>query len=409
MRFPGLNWTEHEAYRPNRRRDVVPKGKSEAIYFDDEIPGFGLRLRAGGSRRWIFQYRLGQKNQRRISLGAQKAQSALRARDVAKKLHAQVALGRDPAREKADAKARVAETFGTIVKQFLSRQRLRLKPRSYIEVERHLLSHWKPVHGLPITAIQKRTVAVRVGEIAAQNGPFAANRARASMSALFTWAMKEGLVESNPVIGTNKAAEERARDRVLNDEELSAVWNALGDDPYSSIIKLLILTGQRRQEIGALRWSEVDFDRGVIVFPGARTKNRRSHEVPLSSAAQAILRAQPLRSLLDGSPRDHIFGEGDYGWQAWSQSKDRLDLRIREAWLDERNPMPPWRLHDLRRTVVTRMAELGVQPHVIETVINHVSGHKAGVAGIYNRATYDMEKRRALEFWAHHVADVAHP
>jgi integrase len=388
---------------------VVPKGKSEAIFFDDEIPGFGLRLRMGGSRRWIFQYRLNQKSQRRISLGAQNAQSAQRARDVAKKLHAQVALGRDPAREKADAKARVAETFGSIVKQFLSRQRSRLKPRSYMEVERHLLSHWKPVHGLPITSIQKRTVAVRVGEIAAQNGPFAANRARASVSALFTWAMKEGLVESNPVIGTNKATEEKARDRVLNDEELSAVWSALGNDPYSSIVKLLILTGQRRQEIGALRWSEVDFDRAIIVLPSARTKNRRAHEVPLSSAARAILRAQPPRSLSDGSSRDHIFGEGDGGWQAWSQSKDRLDLRIREAWSDARNPMPPWRLHDLRRTVVTRMAELGVLPHVIEAVTNHVSGHKASVAGVYNRATYDTEKRRALEFWADHVAEVARP
>jgi integrase len=382
----------------------VPQGKIESIYFDDEVPGFGLRLRAGGSRRWIFQYRLGKENQRRISLGAQSAQSAQRARDIAKKLHAQVTLGRDPASEKADAKARAAETFGTTVKRFLPRQRLRLKPRSYTEVERHLLSHWKPLHGLPITAIRRRTVAARLGEIAADNGPFAADRARASASAFFTWAMKEGLVENNPVIGTNKAAEGKPRDRVLSDDELCAVWNALGDDPYGSIIKLLILTGQRREEIGALRWSEVDFDRDVIVFPGARTKNHRSHEVPLSSAVRSVLRAQPLRSNADGTTRDLIFGEGHGGWQAWSQSKDRLDLRIRDAWRDKRNPMPPWRLHDLRRTAVTRMADLGVQPNVIEAIINHVSGHKAGVAGVYNRATYDMEKRRALDLWADRVA-----
>lgn len=170
-----------------------------------------------------------------------------------------------------------------------------------------MLSHWKPLHGVPISAIRKRTVAARMGEIAANNGPVAADRARASASAFFTWAMKEGLVENNPVIGTNKAVEEKPREHVLSDDELCAVWNALGDDPYGSVIKLLILTGQRREEIGALRWSEVDFDRDVIVFPGARTKNHRSHEVPLSSAVRSVLQARPLRSNADGTPpRPHL-------------------------------------------------------------------------------------------------------
>jgi integrase len=159
---------------------------------------------------------------------------------------------------------------------------------------------------------------------------------------------------------------------------------------------LLILTGQRREEIGALRRRAVDLEKLVITLPSERTKNSRPHEVPLSKPALTILKLHPPRV-----GRDFMFGDGPRngngrhgGFQGWSKSK---------AALDKQAAIGSWRLHDVRRTVATRMAELGVQPHVIEAVLNHVSGHKAGVAGVYNRSSYAAEKRAALELWAKHV------
>jgi integrase len=151
---------------------------------------------------------------------------------------------------------------------------------------------------------------------------------------------------------------------------------------------LLILTGQRREEIGGLRWIEVDLDRGLIVLPPERTKNRRQHEIPLSEPAKDIL-AKRSRN------RDLVFGIGLGGFSGWSDAK---------AALDEQLGIAEWRLHDIRRTVATGMADkLGVLPHIIEAVLNHVSGHKAGVGGIYNRARYAGEMREALRRWADYV------
>ena len=300
------------------------------------------------------------------------------------------------------------ETFDASLRPFLARQKARLKHRSYLETERYLLSVFKPLHGLSLAKIERRTVASRLAEIAASSGPVAADRERAALSAFFTWAMREGLADGNPVIGTNRASESGARDRVLSDAELREIWNALQNDQYGTIVRLLILTGQRRDEIGSLRDAEVDFDGGLLKLPAERTKNNRVHDVPLSAPACAILQEQPRRA-----GRDLIFGEGEGAFQGWGRAKRALDSRIlaarkasaKEAGTDLRKakPMPAWRLHDLRRTVATRMADLGVQPHVIEAVLNHVSGHKAGVAGVYNRSTYIAEKTAALALWAEHV------
>jgi integrase len=385
----------------------LPPGSREAIFFDDDLPGFGLRVRRGGSRNWVYQYKLGPKH-RRITLGSLNAVTPLKARERAAELHAMVRLGRDPAGEKAEARTRAAETFEASVRPFLVRQKARLKHRSYLETERYLLSVFKPLHGLSLAKIERRTVASRLADIAVSSGPVAANRARAALSAFFTWAMREGLADGNPVIGTNRAGEGGARDRVLTDSELREIWRSLQDGQYGAIVRLLILTGQRREEIGGLQEAEIDFDRGLLKLPAERTKNNRAHEVPLSAAARAILQEQPRRA-----GRDLMFGEGDGAFQGWGRAKRALDGRIlaarkaaaKEAGADLRKvkPMPAWRLHDLRRTVATRMADIGVQPHVIEAVLNHVSGHKAGVAGVYNRSTYIAEKTAALALWAEHV------
>jgi integrase len=221
------------------------------------------------------------------------------------------------------------------------------------------------------------------------------------LSAFFAWAIREGLTEVNPVTGTGKANEGNGRDRVLTEPELGALLRALGKDDFSDIVRLLMLTGQRREEIGGLRWSEIDrsLGREMIVLGPERTKNKRLHELPLSRQAMAIIERRDLRLANRIANRGQPSPDRDeFVWgrrfTAWSKSKEILDRRL--------NGMA-WRLHDLRRSAATHMAELGVLPHIIEAVLNHVSGHKSGVAGIYNRARYQNDMRAALQAWADYV------
>jgi integrase len=379
----------------NIAKITVDQGKAEKLVFDDDVPGFGLRVHAGGTAVWFFQYRIGTQ-QRRMKLGSAKAISALDARKSASQLHARVSLGQDPAAQKIEARTKAVETFGSILQPYLMRKKGEVKPRAYEEIERHLLKHAKPLHGSQLAAIDKRRAATLLTGLAATSGPNLANSVRASLSSFYGWAMREGLAEANPLIGTNKAAVSGSRDRVLADDELRSIWAALGNDPYGDILKLLALTGQRRDEIGSLRWSEVNFDKGMIELPAERTKNSRPHDVPLSDAALAVLKARPR---LAGS--EYVFTTGQNGFKGWSNYKTNLDGRIAS-----KGAIAPWRLHDLRRTAATRMADIGVLPHIVEAVLNHVSGHKAGVAGVYNRAEYGEPKRVALQRWAERLASI---
>jgi integrase len=372
---------------------TLPARQSEVIVFDTTVPGFGLRLRVTGGRSFIFQYKIGSQ-QRRVTLGNAGAIKLEQARATASKLHAQVRLGHDVAAERSERRAHAVETFGAVLAIYLPRQKARVRPRSYIEIERYLRRYLQSLHGLQFARIDRRAIAEQLSLIETVNGKAAANRARTCLSAFFAWAVREGLTDNNPVIGTGRR-EEASRFRVLTSAELRIIWSALGDDEFSAIVRLLTLTGQRREEIGSLCWSEVDLEAGVIRLPAERVKNKREHTIPLSAPARTIVEAQPRR---DG--RDHVFGRGAGGFSGWSRCKARLDRRIAEM---VGHPLPAWILHDLRRSTVTGMAELGLHPHVIEAVINHVSGSKAGIAGIYNRSTYEREKSAALARWAEHV------
>jgi integrase len=371
----------------------LPTGRSEIIVFDEGLPGFGLRVRAGGKRTWIAQYRVGLST-RRLTLGSIDKVDPDEARKLAKAALARAQLGGDPQTEKIEARARAALTLAAVAERYLRHAHGRLKTRSFEEVERSLTRHWAPLGKVPVDRFSRTIVAARLTDIAVEHGPFAANRARAYLSGLFTWAMREGLAQENPVIGTNKPIEERSRDRVLSDDELATVWRACREDDYGRIVRLLILTGQRREEAGAMGHSEIDLTRALWSLPRQRTKNGLPHEVPLSRTALEILGEQPRRN-----GRTLVFGEGQGGFSGWGKAKLALDSRIAAAGA----AVAPWRLHDLRRTVATGMAEIGVPPHVVEAVLNHLSGHKAGVAGIYNRARYVAEKRQALDMWAQHV------
>lgn len=373
----------------------LPQGKSELLVFDDSLAGFGLRIRGGGKRTWITQYRIGAQ-QRRLSLGAVGLIDAAEARRRAKDALARVQLGQDPQVEKAAARAPKARemTLGDVIDRYLPYAERKLKASTYSGVVRHLRKHWQPLHAYEIQNLERRHVAAELGRIAASSGPFGANRSRAALSALFAWAIGEGLADANPVVGTNKATDEIARDRVLNDGELRVVWVCAGDSDYGVIVRLLILLGQRREEVAAMRWSELDLDKRMWRVGCERTKNGLPHDVPLPDAAIDLLAAQGRRT-----GRDLVFGEGVGPFQGWSNAKNAFNNRLQAVGM-----AAPWRLHDLRRTAATRMADLGVQPHVIEAVLNHISGHKAGVAGTYNRSIYAPEKREALEKWAEYVA-----
>jgi integrase len=385
-------------------------GKSEAIFFDDDIPGFGLRLREGGSRSFIFQYKQGAKH-RRMALGKATPDTIGDARKTAAKLHARVKLGEDPASDKAEARAKAAHTFLAATQEYLGGKREQLRPRTYPDLERHLLKHSRSLHELQLAKITRADIATAVAAVSKNAGAVTANRVRTSLSGFFTWAMQQGVAETNPVIGTMRN-EERSRDRVLTPAELRLIWSELGDDDFGSIIKLLALTGQRAAEIAGLSWSEIADD-DTIIMAGERTKNHRPHTVPLSAPAAAIIAAQPRRER-----RDLIFGRGEKPFSGWSNCKERLDERIAKA--NDGKPLPHWTPHDLRRTFATyaggglpehqfkklpardreAATGLGIQPHVVEAALNHVSGARAGVAGTYNRSTYAREKKAALDLWA---------
>jgi integrase len=213
-------------------------------------------------------------------------------------------------------------------------------------------------------------------------------------------AILKSRLRTAPCVGIEAPGEEKKRDRVLIDAEIDALWAACGKGepdgsggigkPFGSFTKMLLLTGQRRAEVAEMRWSEIDKDKCLWTIPGGRTKNKLVHIVPLSTQAMAII---------DSVTRiagDFVFTTtGDSGLGGFSRAKERINKRMKAA--------KPWTFHDLRRTASTGMSSLGVQPHVVEAVINHISGSKAGVAGTYNRWAYLPEKTDALQLWADHL------
>ena len=393
--------TDGFAKKPPR----VPDGKNpdDYIFFDDKLQGFGLRVRKGFGRTWIAQYKVRGKTKRR-KLGAAEGPFAVDAKDArsaAETLLAQVQLGANLRGPRDGFK------FGATVERYLAglhkgtigigRDRARrIRPRTLEAIETHFKNHWAEFDNWPLHEITRKAIADRMSEIAEDAGPVAANRARASLSGFFRWALGEGLVEGNPVAGTNTMPENEPRKRTLDDAELVDVWNGCRQDDYGNIIKLLVLTGARRQEVAAMTDSELDLAKRIWRLPGARTKNRRDHDVPLSDAALEIIAAQPRRV-----GRDLLFGDGGGPFSGWSSAKDRLDQRIAAARKQAgRKPMADWSPHDLRRTMRTGLAKLKVAPHVAEACINHLP---STLVQTYDRHPYEAEKRQALDAWARYV------
>jgi integrase len=364
----------------------------DRIEWDKKLPGFGLRTR-NGKRTWILQYKIGDRN-RRIKLGGPEL-----SRDKAFKLaqaekgklaSAKLGHGDDPAtdrdRRRAESKPK-ATALVSIIPAYLDARRGGLKDSTYEAQDRHLNEHWRALHGLPINNVTRADVASTLTTITNGRGPIAANRARATLSKFYVWAIGEGICDHNPVVGTNKRDESDPRERSLSDAEVARVWLAAPDNDYGRILKLILLTGCRRDEVGGLKWSEIDLDARTITLPRDRTKNHQEHIVPLSDAAMTIVAG------IEHRDRDYVFGRTrNGGFSGWSKSKAEFDevVKIKENWT----------LHDLRRTVRTGLGKLGIQPHIAEAALNHLPPK---LIRTYDRNTYAAEKKAALDQWASHL------
>lgn len=397
--------------RPVLQQLSCPQGKDRQLYWDIGIPGFGVVVFPSGRRAFVVQYRTADGKSRRDTIGDVRVVTLEEARDKARKVLSQVRLGQDP--QAARRAARRAVRLRELVEGYLDHSKARLRPRTYLEVERHLRKQAAPLIGQPVGSIGRADVSRLLEAVRDDSGPTASNRLRASLSAFWSWGLRTGRIEGdNPVAYVPKLGKEVQRDRVLTDAELALIWRCTdGGNDHDRIVRLLMLTGARREEVGSMGWSEVEGD--LWTLPRERSKNGLPHEVPLTALAKAQLPApRPGRPL--------VFGTGVGGFSGWSKCKARLDERMRKALREDflkahgrelgegEALLRPWTLHDLRRTVSTWLSEHGIEPHVVEALLNHVSGAaKRGVAGVYNKASYRAQKAEALVRWEAHIRALA--
>lgn len=265
------------------RKLSLPVGKSDHIAWDPDLPSFGVRLRPGKAS-YVVQYRVGA-DQRRKSLGDVRKVTLEDARSIARKRFAQVELGIDPDAEEANRKAEQqadGRTFEKLVELYLAAQKSRLEDgtlrrNTYISEERYLRRHCAPLHKKPVTKITFEDIAALVRTLIKDHGATSAARARGSLSSFFAWCMRQGFgVKSNPTVGTdNPVYGKEPRDRVLTDDEIRSIWRGCLDDDFGKIVKLLLLTACRRDEIGCLRWQEIDLAEGKLRLPKERVKGPR--------------------------------------------------------------------------------------------------------------------------------------
>ena len=246
----------------------------------------------------------------------------------------------------------------------------------------------------PVGAITRADVLAVIDHIQAQGKPSAARHAFSGIRKFFNWCVERGLIEQSPCLTLKSPGRQSARERVLSDDELAEVWRGTEEIgwPFGSIVKLLALTAQRRGEVVRMQWAEIDAKAKLWTIPGSRTKNHRTHAVPLTDTALAIIASLPRFA---GSP--FVFparGKPDQAYSGYSKGKRELNAVC---------TVEDWTLHDLRRTAATGMARAGVPPHVVEKILNHTTGTFGGVAGVYNRFNYQSEMRSALEAWEQHI------
>jgi integrase len=328
----------------------------------------------------------------------------------------ELAFGRDPGRTYIEQKRKIAtsDNFGGAALDFVEQHAMRKTRRgsetarllgfqqndagSFELIPKGLAMRWRD---RPIAEIDGDDIHSIVDETREKGAPGLLRRNKkpsesmarsmyAVLSAMFGWLVQRRRLKANPIVGVHRPDMPKARERVLTDAEIVKFWSATEEvsSPFGPLLKLLLLTGARLNEIAMARRSELSDNGATLTIPAERSKNHRAHAISLSQLAQRLLKRVKTAG-------DLIFTTtGTSPVSGWSKLKKKLDVAM---------GVSDWRFHDLRRTAVTGMNEIGVMPHVVEAVVNHVSGHRGGVAGVYNRAQYADEKRVALERWTAHV------
>jgi integrase len=383
----------------NVRTVEVTKADTERREIPDGLlPGLYLIVQPSGARSWAVRYRHHGRPCKH-TLGRYPALDLAAARKLASAALRAVAEGRDPGWEKRHTRVSKADSIETIAAQFIERHCNRSnRPRTAEETRRllelHVLPRWRARLAREIT---RRDVLDLLDSVVDSGKPIAANRTLAAVRKMFNWAVARDILTASPCAGVKPPTLERARDRVLTDDELRLVWQAAGKvgGSFGSLVRLLMLTGQRRNEVAEMQWNELDLEGRLWTLPRERVKTDQPHEVPLSAPAIGILESAPR---IAASPFV-LTTTGKTPSNGYSKGKRKLDALLPQD-------MPAWRLHDLRRTVASGMARLGINLPVIEKVLNHSGGSFAGIVGVYQKHTFAEEKRAALEAWGRHVEGI---
>jgi integrase len=372
--------------------DVLPTPSSDVIYWDAAFPGFGLKVTPKGRKVFVVLYRTGGAGSklRKYTIGPYGRVTLHQARVAAQKVFAAKLEGRDLAAEKREARRRVVadrveDLLETFILQHVSQN------RSAYEISRLLRREMgKPWSGRSIHEITKRDVVDVISAIEQRGAPGTANKTLKVIKTFLRWCVGRAVLDRSPAEGVPMPAKVVTRDRVLTDGELAQVILAARQmsGPYGGIVELLALTGQRREEVAAMTWGELDLHRRVWTLPKSRTKNAKEHAVHLSEQSMAVL----LRTTVRGPFVFTVLGSKPF--REFSRTKRQID---------EFSGVTGWRLHDLRRTCVSGMARLGVAPHVADKILNHQYGTISGVAAVYQRHEFLAERQAALDLWGAHV------
>jgi integrase len=375
--------------------DALPTPSCDQVYWDAGCPGFGVKVTPKGRKIFLVLYRTGGAGSklRKYTIGPYGRVTLHQARLTGQKVFAARLEGRDPAAERREARRRilvdqVEDLLETFIAQHVS------KNRSEYEISRLLRREvGKPWAGKSIHEITKRDVVELISAIDQRGSPNTANKTLKVVRTFMRWCVGRAILERSPAEGIPYPAKVVTRDRVLNDRELVQILlaaQAMGG-PYGGIVELLALTGQRRQEVAAMTWAELDLPGQFWTLPKSRTKNAKEHLVHLSNQSVAALK----RACGQGP---FVFSlSGTKPFQRFSHAKLQID---------KVSGVKGWRLHDLRRTCVSGMARLGVAPHVADKILNHQSGTISGVAAVYQRHEFLAERRRAIELWGAHIGNI---
>jgi integrase len=388
-----MNLTDHEI----KKLSLSPADPDGKIWFDDKMSGLGVRLYRSGRKVWLYQFRLAGRSHK-LEIGSTEKVLASKARIDAKIAAGHVANKVNPLDLRRQAEEKHKDEFGELVVEYLNEKlhpiklnKKPMRPRSFAEVKRHLEDHCRSFEHRPIRSITQRDVANLYKKIAKESGPGAASHTWSTLRAFMHWSMRQGAVDNNVAALYDGGGVGDQRKRTLSDAEIAIVWKACGDDQFGKIVKLLLLTGARRDEVGHMPLSELDLDNKNWLLPEERSKNRREHLFTLSDSAVDILtKAIVTREAF-------VFGYGtERGFSGWSKAKKALDKRIADAG----HKLEPFVLHDLRRSFASGLQRLKIEPHIVEACLNHTPPK---LEQNYQTYRYAAEKRAALARWATHV------